>query len=152
MQRNKSYFTGSIFVDNVVKNPFIISLLITVIALIIFYAINSSRMIDQNVQDKVKSGFWLLIAITVLTSVHFFAVKKYFSLNSITQNLQDSVNLISNESLSTDIYNESIQSVKTASGRSEPPITSFNTPTNLNNQTHTAADIIHGLPSTITNT
>jgi len=109
MPLNKSYFSGSLFADNVIKNPFIISLLITVLALIIFYAINSSKMIDQNIQDKIKSGFWLLIAITILTSVHFFAVKKYLSFNSVTQNLQDNVHMISSASDSTDVYEDSIK-------------------------------------------
>ena len=109
MPLNKSYFSGSLFSDNVIKNPFIISLLITVLALIIFYAINSSKMIDQNVQDKIKSGFWLLIAITILTSLHFFAVKKYLSFNSVTQNLQDNVHMISHASESTDVYDDSIK-------------------------------------------
>ena len=120
MPLTKSYFTGSIFADNVIKNPFIISLFITVFALIIFYAVNSSKMIHQNVRDKIKSGFWLLIAVTILTSIHFFAVKKYFLSNSITQNLQDSVNLISNEAEATDVYNESIQQSKPdVNGRGE---------------------------------
>jgi hypothetical protein len=126
MPANKSYFTGSVFADNVIKNPFIISLLITVFALIIFYAINSSKMLEQNLRDKVKSGFWLLIAVTILTSVHFFAVKKYFAFNSITQNLQDSVNLISNESAATDVYDESIK---------KPDTINFNTLNNTSNNT-----------------
>jgi len=104
MPVGKSYFTGSIFIDNVIRNPFIISLLITVLALIIFYAINSNT--NQNVKDKIKSGFWLLIVVAVLTSIHFVAVKKYFASNSITQNLQDSATLISNESSSTAIDDE----------------------------------------------
>lgn len=109
MPLNKSYFSGSLFADNVIRNPFIISLLITVLALIIFYTINSSKMIDQKVQDKIKSGFWLLIAITILTSLHFFVVKKYLSFNSVTQNLQDNVHMISHASESTDIYDDSIK-------------------------------------------
>ena len=101
MPVDKSYFTGSLFVDNVIRNPFIISLLITVLALIIFYAINSNT--NQNVKDKIKSGFWILIVVAVLTSINFVAVKKYFAFNSITQNLQDSATLISNESSLTAI-------------------------------------------------
>jgi cytoskeletal protein RodZ len=117
MPVSKSYFTGSIFIDNVIRNPFIISLLITVLALIIFYAINSNT--NQNVKDKIKSGFWLLIVVAVLTSIHFVAVKKYFASNSITQNLQDSATLISNESSLTAI-DEPLKS-----GTSE--ITTYNT-------------------------
>ena len=166
MPLTKSYFTGSIFADNVIKNPFIISLFITVFALIIFYAVNSSKMIHQNVRDKIKSGFWLLIAVTILTSIHFFAVKKYFLSNSITQNLQDSVNLISNEAEATDVYNESIQQSKPGvngrgeqhstvnlSNRSahsstdvEPAITSF---IDTNKLSQNAQSIINELPSSI---
>ena len=53
MPFNNAYFTGFAFVDNAIKNPFIISLLITVLALIIFYAINSSKMADQDLRDKI---------------------------------------------------------------------------------------------------
>lgn len=167
MPFNKSYFTGSAFADNAIKNPFIISLLITVLALIIFYAINSSKMVDQDLRDKIKSGFWLLIAVTILTSVHFFVVKKYFLSNSVTQNLQDSVNLISNVSASTDVYDESIKKIQNttpmpvnaqrsdpsnriAIGEGETPITTFiseaKSPVHRDIPQN---DIINKLPSTI---
>ena len=119
MPVDKSYFTGSLFVDNVIRNPFIISLLITVLALIIFYAINSNT--NQNVKDKIKSGFWILIVVAVLTSIHFVAVKKYFAFNSITQNLQDSATLISNESSLTAIDEPLISGTAETSERIVPP-------------------------------
>ena len=167
MPFNKSYFTGSAFADNAIKNPFIISLLITVLALIIFYAINSSKMVDQDLRDKIKSGFWLLIAVTILTSVHFFVVKKYFLSNSVTQNLQDSVNLISNVSASTDVYDESIKKIQNtipmpvnaqrsdpsnriAIGEDETPITTFISEVKSPVQGDIPRnDIINKLPSTI---
>ena len=167
MPFNNAYFTGFAFVDNAIKNPFIISLLITVLALIIFYAINSSKMADQDLRDKIKSGFWLLIAVTILTSIHFFVVKKYFLSNSVTQNLQDSVNLISNVSASTDVYDESIKKIqnttptpvntlrsdpsnRTAIGSGETPITTFISEVKSPVQGDIPQnDIINKLPSTI---
>jgi len=146
MPVGKSYFTGSLFVDNVIRNPFIISLLITVLALIVFYAINSTA--DQNVRDKVKSGFWILIVVGILTSVHFIAVKKYFSLNSVTQNLQDSARLISAESGSTAIDDTLVDS-KLVEGNNESPISSFITPNVVVQKTESPESIIDKLPSSI---
>ena len=146
MPVGKSYFTGSLFVDNVIRNPFIISLLITVLALIVFYAINSTA--DQNVRDKVKSGFWILIVVGILTSVHFIAVKKYFSLNSVTQNLQDSARLISAESGSTAIDDTLVDS-KLVEGTNESPISSFITPNVVVQKTESPESIIDKLPSSI---
>ena len=148
MPVGKSYFTGSLFVDNVIRNPFIISLLITVLALIVFYAINSTA--DQNVRDKVKSGFWILIVVGILTSVHFIAVKKYFSLNSVTQNLQDSARLISAESGSTAIDDTLVDS-KLVEGNNESPISSFITPNVVTStqKTESPESIIDKLPSSI---
>ena len=146
MPVGKSYFTGSLFVDNVIRNPFIISLLITVLALIVFYAINSTA--DQNVRDKVKSGFWILIVVGILTSVHFIAVKKYFSLNSVTQNLQDSARLISAESGSTAI-DDTLADSKLVEGNNESPISSFITPNVVVQKTESPESIIDKLPSSI---
>jgi ABC-type spermidine/putrescine transport system permease subunit II len=146
MPVGKSYFTGSLFVDNVIRNPFIISLLITVLALIVFYAINSTA--DQNVRDKVKSGFWILIVVGILTSVHFIAVKKYFSLNSVTQNLQDSARLISAESGSTAI-DDTLVDGKLVEGNNESPISSFITPNVVVQKTESPESIIDKLPSSI---
>lgn len=150
MPVGKSYFTGSLFVDNVIRNPFIISLLITVLALIVFYAINSTA--DQNVRDKVKSGFWILIVVGILTSVHFIAVKKYFSLNSVTQNLQDSARLISAESGSTaidDTLSDTLVSSKLVEGNNESPISSFITPNVVVQKNESPESIIDKLPSSI---
>lgn len=146
MPVGKSYFTGSLFVDNVIRNPFIISLLITVLALIVFYAINSTA--DQNVRDKVKSGFWILIVVGILTSVHFIAVKKYFSLNSVTQNLQDSARLISAESGSTAIDDTLVDNTL-VEGNNESPISSFITPNVVVQKTESPESIIDKLPSSI---
>jgi hypothetical protein len=148
MPAGKSYFTGSLFVDNVIRNPFIISLLITVLALIVFYAINST--VNQDVRDKIKSGFWILIVVGILTSVHFIAVKKYFSSNSITQNLQDSARLISTESDSTvidDVPVRDTEPVKKGSG--ESPLTSFVMETAPKRSFDSSESIIDKLPSSI---
>ena len=87
--------------------------------MIIFYAINSNT--NQNVKDKIKSGFWILIVVSVLTSIHFVAVKKYFAFNSITQNLQDSATLISNESSLTALDEPLISGTAETSERIVPP-------------------------------
>jgi len=148
MPVDKSYFTGSIFIDNVIRNPFIISLLITVLALIIFYAINSNT--NQNVKDKIKSGFWLLIVVAVLTSIHFVAVKKYFASNSITQNLQDSATLISNESSLTAIDEPpKFGSSERKSILIDPNDNISSNGSNVSNVLPSSDAIIDGLPSSI---
>ena len=114
MPLNKTWPTGSSLIDGIVCNPVIISLLITVIALIIFFAVMSKNLSNVTVKDKIKCGFWLFIATMALTSVHYHATDSFFKVNTETQGLQDVMGVIASNNSASDI------AVNSVTGQHEP--------------------------------
>lgn len=103
MPLNQTWPTGSSLIDGLVRNPVIISLLITVIALIIFFAIMAKNLSNTTLKDKVKCGFWLFIVTMVLTAVHYHAMDRFFEVNTETQGLQDVMGVIASNNSVTDV-------------------------------------------------
>jgi hypothetical protein len=122
---NVNLMAGSSIVDKLIRNPVIVSLLMTVITLVIFYSVMQHAIKNSCIKNKIKLGFWLFISIMTMTSIHYYSITKYFESTTETKGLQNAIDIMSNNSNITDI---DIGNRTTGSAESSTPITQSMTP------------------------
>lgn len=79
---------GSSAVFGILRNPVLTALLITALALIIIYAMFKDEIRQSGWRKGFKAGFWLLIGISALVFVHYYALERSLKKNAASQGIR----------------------------------------------------------------
>lgn len=80
----------------IVSNPIITSLIITVIAIIIIFIIFSKDFKNSKLNKKIKCGFWIFIATTLLLTLQYYTLSKQIKQCSEKTVINSAIDAINN--------------------------------------------------------
>lgn len=78
----------------VLRNPVFTALLITAVALVIVYAMYRHELEGTGRRRGVKTAFWLLLAVSALVFVHYYALERSLEKSHAAQGVQNVMNSI----------------------------------------------------------
>lgn len=94
LNKGAEWISSSPAIYGVLQNPVITALLITALALVIFYAMYRRDLEGTGLRRGLKTTFWLVVAISALVFVHYHVLESYLSRGTSSQgvrNLFDSI-------------------------------------------------------------
>ena len=87
------WFCSSSLAFKVLRNPVMTSLLITVIALVIIFAFLKVDSTSKR-QFRLKTGFWLLMAVSAVTFLHYYALARHLRQSTNQKGVRDIIDSI----------------------------------------------------------
>jgi hypothetical protein len=88
------WLCDSKIVGGALSNPVITALLITALALIIVHVMYKKRLKGTGWQRGVKTAFWLVIGVSALVFVHYYALKRKLQKEHASVGLRNVVNSV----------------------------------------------------------
>jgi len=82
---------GSSAVFGVMRNPVFTALLITVIALVIIYAIYRQELQRTGWRRGFRAGFWLFLGVSALVFVHYYALEHHLQKSHASEGVRNVV-------------------------------------------------------------
>jgi len=79
---------SSPIVYNTLSNPVITALLITALTMIIVYAMNAEALKETPWRRRIKTGLWVLLAVSGGVFVHYYAMRRHAQETSGNKGLQ----------------------------------------------------------------
>jgi hypothetical protein len=86
--------SGSPFFSGILRNPVFTSLMITVLAMVIIYALFKRELRGTGAPKAVKAGFWLLLGVSAVVFLHYYVVDHSLKKSNRAQLAQDTVSTI----------------------------------------------------------
>ena len=79
---------------NILRNPVYTSLLITALALIVIYTLYRSDFKEGGWRLGIKTGFWLLIVVSAVMYVHYYALSRHMDEEHSQKGIRDVVSSV----------------------------------------------------------
>jgi hypothetical protein len=79
---------GSALVFKAMSNPVLTALLMTALALVILYAMYREELKAAGWRRGAKTGFWLLVGISALVFVHYYALQRHLQTAYVSQGVR----------------------------------------------------------------
>ena len=79
---------GSAAVFGALRNPVVTALLMAALALVVVHALFRAELKDVGWRRNAKAGFWLLVGVSALVFVHYYALQRHLQTECASQGMR----------------------------------------------------------------